>query len=356
MAAGTIESEGRAHARSKRLRGPWVTILKRLLIIPPTLFFITTVAFLLVEIMPGDPALVILGNGASEAELIRIRSELGLDLPMGERYVNYLGGLLRGDLGTSFFTGQPVLADILKFLPASIELVVLSLILAGIIGTTMGALSGYFRGRLPDRVTRVIITSLQAIPDFLIGLMLIFFIFYLWRLAPSPTGRLGIIDTYPPTVTGFLLVDLALAGDWKTFGTALHRSLLPVLTLALGSMAYFAKIARTTVGAAMWSRQVQFARACGLPEWRVLQYALLASRTSILTYTAILFGAMVGGSSIIETMFAWQGLGQWGLSSILALDIPAIQGFVIVTGLITMTVYLALDLLVVALDPRIQHD
>lgn len=331
-------------------------ILIRLALIPVTLLGVVTLAFLLVEVMPGDPALTILGNTASAEEADRIRRELGLDLPLAQRYLDYMSGVFSGDLGRSFFTGKPVLEDIRRFLPASIELVTLSLFCGAVLGISLGAAAGYWRDRAPDGASRVVITTIQALPEFLIGLLLIFTLFYLLRIAPAPLGRLGLLDSYPPRVTGFLFLDLTLAGDWPTLRSALHRTLMPGLTLTLGSLAYFAKVTRSAVGTAMSSKQVVFARACGLPEWQVLRYALLVARTPILTYTAILFATMVGGSSIIETMFAWQGLGQWGLAAILARDIPAIQGFVIVTGTITMLVYLVLDMIVAALDPRIRHE
>lgn len=345
-----------ARPPARRYNTFWKVLLKRLAFIPLAMVGVITISFLLVSIMPGDPALAILGSTASEREVEIVRTQLGLDRPLLERYVAYVGDVVQGDLGRSFFTGQQITGEIAKYFPASVELVVMSLLLGATTGITLGAVAGYYRGQAPDSASRFVIAGLQAVPEFLIGLLLIFFLFFLWRVAPSPLGRLGITDIYPPSVTGFLLVDLALAGDWKTFASALHRSMLPVLTLALGAIPLFAKITRTTVGTAMGSKQIQFARACGLSEWRVIQYALLQARTPILTYTAMLFGAMVGGSAIIETIFSWQGLGQWGLNAIITLDIPAIQGFVVVTGLFTMLVYLALDLLVVALDPRITHD
>lgn len=354
--AAPVAEDKRKPARRTSGRGIWGIVLRRLAFIPLAMFAVITISFMLVSIMPGDPALAILGSTATEQEVATVRSQLGLDRPLAERYVDYVANVLHGDFGRSFFTGQNIGDEILKYFPASVELVVMSLLLSATIGIPLGAMAGYFRERAPDRATRGLIAGLQAIPEFLIGLLLIFFLFYVLRVAPSPLGRLGITDIYPKPVTNFLLPDLAIAGDWKTLGTALHRSMLPVLTLALGAVPMFVKITRTTVGAAMGSKQVQFARACGLQEWRVLQYALYQARTPILTYTAMLFGAMVGGSAIIETMFSWQGLGQWGLNAIIALDIPAIQGFVIVTGLFTMLVYLALDLIVAALDPRIKHD
>lgn len=350
-----LAAEAAIASPARRRRAFWGMVAKRLAFIPLALFAVVTISFLLVSIMPGDPALAILGSTASEREVATVRGQLGLDRPLAERYVAYVGGVLQGDLGRSFFTGQPIRAEIAKYFPASIELVVMALLVAALIGISIGTLAGYWRGRAPDKAARVAIAGLEAVPGFLAGLLLIFFLFYLWRLAPSPTGRLGITDLYPPKVTNFLMLDLVIAGDWKGLQSALHRSMLPVLTLALGAIPLFAKITRTTVGAAMGSKQVQFARACGLSEWRVVQYALLQARTPILTYTAMLFGAMVGGSAIIETIFSWQGLGQWGLKAIVALDIPAIQGFVIVTGLFTMLVYLVLDLVVAALDPRIKN-
>lgn len=354
-AAGSRDLVAPGATQTRRPRRFWKMAAKRLAFIPLALFAVITISFLLVSIMPGDPALAILGSTASEAEVKAVRTELGLDRPLPERYVAYVGDILQGDFGRSFFTGQDIRGEILKYFPASLELVVMALLLALVVGVTIGAVAGYYRGRSADKVVRVVVAGLDAVPGFLTALLLIFFLFYLWRLAPSPLGRLGITDIYPKPVTGFLLVDLVIAGDWKTLGAALHRSMLPVLTLALGAIPLFAKITRTTVGAAMSSKQIQFSRACGLPEWRIMHYALLQARTPILTYMAMLFGAMVGGSAIIETIFSWRGLGQWGLNAIIALDVPAIQGFVIVTGLFTMLVYLVLDLLVVALDPRIDH-
>lgn len=354
--AVTAISPPQAALSGRRRRTFLKVLLKRLAFIPLAMVGVVTISFLLVSLMPGDPALAILGSTATEREAEIVRTQLGLDQPLLQRYASYVGDVLQSDLGKSFFTGQKITDEIATYFPASVELVAMSLVMGGTAGVAIGALAGYYRGQAPDTASRIVIAGFQAVPEFLIALLLIFFMFFLWRVAPSPLGRLGIMDIYPPSVTGFLLVDLALAGDWKTFISAVHRSMLPVLTLALGALPLFAKITRTTVGAAMGSKQIQFARACGLSEWRVVQYALLQARTPILTYTAMLFGAMVGGSAIIETIFSWNGLGQWGLNAIITLDLPAIQGFVIVTGLFTMFVYLALDLLVAALDPRISHD
>lgn len=326
----------------------------RLLAIPLSLAVVASCAFAIVSLMPGDPAIQILGQFASTEEVAKLRAELGLDRPMLERYGLYMWQLAHGDLGRSFISNRPVTAEIARYLPATIELVVLSTIGAVLIGLCLGGISAYFRGRWPDRVAGGGITLVQSVPDFLLALLLIFFFFYLWRLVPPPVGRLGFGASAPPAVTGMLLIDTLLNADWTTFRRVLSASILPVTALAVVYSAYIGKIARSTIGAALNSDQVLYARACGLSEWRVFNYALLQARTPILTYGAILFGALIGGAAIVETVFAWRGVGEWALQSMLKLDIPAIQGFIIVAGGITLVLYLVLDIMVLLLDPRIR--
>jgi ABC-type dipeptide/oligopeptide/nickel transport system permease component len=326
----------------------------RLIAIPMSLLVVATFAFALVALIPGDPAVQILGQFASPEELARLRAELGTDLPYFQRYAIFMGDLLRGDLGTSFFSRRPVFDEIARYLPATIELVVLSTIGAVIIGLVVGGIGAYFRGRWPDKVSSGAITLFQSVPDFLLALLLIFFLFYVLRLVPPPIGRLSFGASGPQVVTGMLLVDTLIAGDFQTFRRVASASVMPVLALSVVYSAYIGKISRTTIGAALNSDQALYARGCGLSEWQVFKYALLQSRTPILTYGAILFGSLIGGAAIIETVFAWRGVGEWALQSMLKLDVPAIQGFIIVAGGITLLLYLVLDIAVILLDPRIR--
>lgn len=330
-------------------------IARRLLTIPVSMFVIVTLCFGLVSLIPGDPAAVITGGYATAEQIDAARHELGLDKPLGERYLDYIGAVAHGDLGTSFFTRRPVLQSIGEYLPNTLELIVPALAIAVLLGLVLGGVGAYFQRRLPDRVTSVIITATQSIPDFVLGLVGIYVLFYLARIAPPPLGRLGIADTAPASLTHFLLLDSLIAGDWATLGSALSHAALPVLTLGIIYSSYFAKTTRATLGLAMGSAQVEFARACGLPERQVIRYAFVAARTSILTYGAILFGVLLGGAAIIETIFSWQGAGQWALNAMLKVDVPVIQGFVLVVGLATLLIYLVLDLLIVLLDPRTSH-
>lgn len=331
-----------------------VFIAKRLLIIPLSMLVVITLAFGLVSLMPGDPALIILGSFATDAEIARVHAELGLDLPLWQRYLDYLSQVVQGDLGTSFVSRRPVLSEIAQHLPDTIELVVPALAVAFLLGLGIGTVAAYYRRQTADRVARSVITAFQSIPDFVLGLFLIYLLFFLAGLVPSPVGRLGLLESQPPPITHFLFVDLLLRGEWGLWWSAFRHAIVPILTLGVVYSAYFAKTARSTMNVSLRSPQVEFARACGLPERKVIRYAFLTARTPMLTYGAVLLGALVGGAAIIEVIFSWQGLGQWALESILDRDVPAIQGFIIVAGLMTLVIYLVLDVLTVILDPRVE--
>jgi peptide/nickel transport system permease protein len=327
-------------------------VVRRLLMMPVSMLVIVTLCFGLVSLIPGDPAVTITGGYATADELAAIRQELGLDKPPVERYLHYLSGVLHGDLGASFFTREPVLTSLGRYLPNTLELIVPALLLAVVLGLALGGTGAYFQRRLPDRLSSVMITVTQSVPDFVLGLLGIYFLFYLARIAPPPLGRLDIGATEPAAVTHFLVIDCIIAGNWSALGSALGHLALPVLTLGIVYSSYFAKTARATLGQTMRSAQVEFARACGLRERQVIRYAFVAARTAIVTYGVILFGVLLGGAAIIETIFSWQGAGQWALDAMLKVDVPVIQGFVLMVGFMTLLIYLVLDLLVAMLDPR----
>ena len=175
------------------------------------------------------------------------------------------------------------------------------------------------------------------------------------RMASSSSGRLAITEFPPPKVTGFITIDAVLAGQWSTFVSGLQHLVLPVLTLGLVYAAYFSKTARTTVGKALHSQQAQFARAMGFPERTVVRYAFVEARTTIVTYAGVIFAALLGGEAIVERIFAWNGIGSWALQGIIKLDLPVVQGMVLVAGLLTLLTYTLLDIVVGLLDPRISH-
>ncbi len=196
----------------------------------------------------------------------------------------------------------------------------------------------------------------QAVPDFVAGLVLVYLLAFRAGIFPQATGQLGITTAAPPDVTGMIIVDSALAGQWSTFREAVSHIILPAVAQGLLLAAIYARVIRSRLGAALQGNQVEFARACGLRERTVLRYAATGARTSVLTYTALLIGALFATSAVIETVFNWGGVAQWGIRSISELDIPAMQGFVVLTGVATVLLYLALDVIIVVLDPRVRLD
>jgi peptide/nickel transport system permease protein len=339
---------------------------KRLLFIPVAIVLVVTLSFGIVNLLPSDPARQIAGDFASEESLAQIRAELRLDESIPKRYLTYVGishviddreprGLLQGDLGTSYFTKRPVTEEIRQYLPSTLELVVMSITVAIMIGGVMGLAASYYGG-LADHFMRLGMTVVQSIPDFLLGLVLIYVFFFRLRWVPAPVGQFDVLDEAPPRVTGAVIPDAAIAGEWQTLRSAFLHALLPVLTLGIFYSAYFAKTTRSVLDVAFASNQVEFARACGLPERKVVGYALRQARTPILTYGGILFAALLGGAALVETIFSWNGLGQWAITSVLKVDVPAIQGFTLIAGLFTLAIFLLLDVLVVILDPRVSYE
>lgn len=328
----------------------------RLALIPVSLFVVVTLSFGLLALIPGDPAYVIAGPFPSEEDVAAVQEALGLDEPVWVQYSTYLANVAQGDLGRSLYTNRPVVEDILRLAPNTIELIVPSILLAMIFGIGVGILAAYYGDQATGRVARGVTGVIQSTPDFVMGLALIYVFFYRAGLAPPPVGRTGLSEVILIRWTGFPLVDAVLTGEWAAMGTLLRHMVLPVLTIGIVYSAYFARITRATMGAALQSPQVEFARANGLSERRVIWYAFLDARTPIITYSVILLAAMSGGVIIVETIFAWPGIGQWGLNSIVELDIPAAQGFIVITGGITLTLYILLDIVTKYLDPRVQYE
>jgi ABC-type dipeptide/oligopeptide/nickel transport system permease component len=329
-------------------------IVKRLLLVLVSLWALVTVAFLLVALLPTDPARAVAGQYATPEDIAAVAHKLGLDQPLWQRYLDFLGELLHGSLGTDIFTNVPIADEIGQRLPSTLELIILSMVVAAVVGLGLGALSAYYHRRWQDRVASGIVSVLQAVPDFIIAVVVLYLFFHVLGWLPGPEGQLSIATTRPPTVTGMILLDSLLAGQWDTFVDAVRHAVLPCLALGLALGALFARVSRVALREALESDQTRFARAMGLRESTVLRYAFLTSRTPILTYAAIMFASLVGGTAIIETVFNWNGVSQWSVQAMLANNFPGIQGFIVVAGTITLLVYVVLDVLTGILDPRLR--
>jgi len=328
--------------------------LRRLAILPVAVFLVLTAAFFMVNGLPSNAARNALGPLADDAAVAEFNHKFGLDQDLWTRYVHYLGDLVRGDLGTSYYTSSDISGQLVRYFPATLELSLLSLVVAVVLGTALGVLSAYKSQSVSGRAARMVTSVVQAVPDFAIGLLLIYVFFFLLHLAPAPLGQVGAEDMESLRITNAAALDALLRGRWDVFGSAVSQLVLPVATLGLFYSAIFSRMVGSLLRTALKSPQVEFARACGQPERRVIWYALLDVRAPIVTYIAMLAGFLIGGEAVIETVFAWNGLGQWALAGVLATDLPVIQGFILVATTFTLLLYMMLDVISHVLDPRIE--
>jgi len=317
---------------------------------------IISASFFLMSLLPGDIARALLGPVATPSQVARVNSELGLNQPIFVRYWRYISDVAHGSLGSSYYTGRAIVKELSSRLPATIELVVPALAIAILLGITLGAIGAYYTRRRPDTLARFGLTVIQSVPDFLLGLLLILVCFSWLNILPGPEGQLSFADSPPPHVTGMYVIDALLAGDGSTAVSAIRHLVLPAVTLGVVYSATLGRTARALLGNALTSEYTQFGRACGLPEFRLVRNAVLASRTGLLTYTAVLIASIIGGDAVVEIVFSWNGVGQYAVQSMLRQDLPAVEGFVIVVGTLTVVVYLLLDLASALLDPRIRFD
>ncbi|WP_336648546.1 ABC transporter permease [Microbacterium sp. MMO-10] len=327
-------------------------IVSRVLIAVVLLWGLITLSFGLVSLLPGNPAVALLGEYATPTDVARINAQLGLDKPFLERYLDYLVRVLHGDLGTSFFTGSSVSQELWTRLPNTLVYLVPGLLLALAIGLGLGALAAYRAGRAADKVFGVSVSLLMAMPEFVLALLLLFVFYQQLHIAPAPLGMLSPADPTPPKITGLVPIDVVLAGQWQTVGSILSRAALPILTLGLFFAAPFGKTVRSGLLQILNSPQIEFAKACGLRPGQVFRYALTDVRGALMTYMVLLFAASLSGAAIIESVFSWPGVGGWSLDGVLKGDVPVIQGFVLIMGATSLLGYVILDTLITLMDPR----
>lgn len=331
-------------------------ILSRIVIALLLLLGLITLSFGLVSLLPGNPAVALLGEYATETDIARINSQLGLDKPFWDRYFDYIGRTLSGDLGNSFFTGSSVSSEIWTRLPNTLVYLVPGLVLALLIGMGMGTLAAYRYGRVADKAFTAGVSVLMAMPEFVLALLLLFIFYQQLHLAPAPLGMLSSSDIPPPKVTGSLALDAMLAGQWGTMQSILSRAVLPIITMGLFFAAPFGKTVRTGLLQVLNSPQIEFARACGLKPLQVFRYALSDVRGALMTYMVLLFAAALSGAAIVESVFSWPGVGGWSLDGVLKGDVPVIQGFVLIMGATSLLGYVLLDTLITLLDPRTRNN
>ena len=329
--------------------------LRRLMLLAFAGWGVLTITFVVSRILPADPVALLAGPHASPEVARGISTHLGLDQPLPVQYARYLAGALRGDLGSSFRTGQPVVADLLARFPATLELVLASAGLGLAAALPLGVVTAVRRGRWPDYLGRGLTLVGVAVPSFWLGLVLVYVLFFQLRLFPAPVGRLPVDQAPPPVLTGLLLLDTLLAGRPATFWSAAGQLVLPAITLAFVILGPIARVLRASMLEALGSDYIRTARAMGIRERRVLGgHALRNALLPSVTVAGGLFGNLLGGAVLVETVFAWPGLGRYVVDAIQVSDYAAIQGFVLLAGGLYAAVFQAVDLVYTLLDPRLR--
>ncbi len=327
----------------------------RLIASIPALLGVVVVTFILMRVLPGDPAVFFAsGPSAGKEEIEELRRSMGLDKPVPVQLYRYLGDVAQGNFGRSMTTGQPVVLDIRRRLPASLELTCTALIIALMMSLPLGVFAALRQGSPVDHAVRLLCTLGVCVPTFVSGLLLIFVFYYLLGWAPDPTARIDIFASAPPDITGFYLVDFALVGDWDGWWAAFSQLLLPAFTMALFVLAPLARMTRASMLAVLGSDFIRTAHAMGLSRLRIIgAYALRNALLPVLTITGIVFSTMLGANVLVEKVFSWPGVASYALDALLASDYAPVQAFVLLMASIFVLVNVTIDVLYGIADPRV---
>jgi peptide/nickel transport system permease protein len=324
----------------------------RLLVAVPVVLGILFLTFMLIRIGQQDPVAMLAGPLADASTYQMIRAELELDRPLLEQFARYVERLLHGDLGRSWQGGSPVLQDIVSHFPITLELVVLAVGLAALIGIPVGIRAASRPNGWFDQLSRFGALTAFSIPTYWMGLMAILLFFYWLRWAPAPMGRLGMDQIAPQVVTGSVFLDSLLSRDWAAARSAAAQLLLPVACFTLVAAAPIIKQTRAIAIEVLGSDYIRFARASGFSRATLRRMALRNSLAPILTFLGTEITSLLAAASLIEYIFSWGGLGQLGLNAILLGDFAVVQGYVLALALFSVVVFLIVDLAVLVLEPR----
>jgi dipeptide transport system permease protein len=329
-------------------------ILKRLVGAIPNIIGVVIVTFILTRALPGDPAAYFAGAAATQEAVEQVRKELGLDKSLAHQFVLYLGDLAQGDLGNSLSTGQPVMAEIAARLPASLELTLCGLVFAMVIAIPLGIMAATRPGSWVDHLCRLLATAGVSLPTFFTGLLLAYIFYFLLGWAPSPLGRLDVIYSAPPTITGMYMIDSLLVWDLEVFWASMKQLFLPAITLGLFVMAPIMRMTRASMLGVLSSDFIRTARASGLSRTTVLyKYAFRNALLPVVTTLGMVFSFLLGSNVLVEKVFAWPGIGSYVIEALVASDYAPVQGFVLTMALLYVALNLVIDILYGIIDPRV---
>ncbi|MEI6509997.1 MAG: ABC transporter permease [bacterium] len=329
-------------------------IVRRLLSMVPVLIGVSIIVFLFIHMIPGDPAVAILGERATPESVARMRTELGLDKPIWEQYFIYIGNIFQGDWGRSIRSNTPILDEIRVKFPATAELAMAAMLIALLIGLPAGIISAARRNSVFDSAAMFVALIGVSMPVFWLGLMLAFLFSVALGWLPF-SGRLD-ATLVLQTKTGFMVWDAIMAANWNALGNSLAHLILPAVALSTIPMAIIARMTRSSLLEELGQDYVRTAKAMGFNERRILMgHAMKNASLPVVTTIGLQVGALLSGAILTETIFSWPGIGRWIFSAIQARDYPIVQGSALLITLVYMAVNLLVDISYAFLDPRIRY-
>lgn len=329
-------------------------IARRLALMVLVVFGVLVITFVISHVIPADPVLAILGGNAPAERVDALRRQLGLDRPLPQQFVAYIWGAVRGDLGRSLRTGRPVWQDIQQYFPATVELTLSAILVAIVLGIPLGVISAARRNQVHDHTARVFSIVGVSMPVFWTGLVLMLLLYYRLGWLPGP-GRLDLEILAPPSRTRLLLLDSLLAGNWEALRNAIGHLIMPAFVLGYVATATIARMTRSSMLDVLYQDYIRTARSKGLRERVViLRHALRNALIPTVTVIGLVFGGLLEGSVLTETIFAWPGLGRYITTGYISLDYPAVMGGTLYIAVVFSIVNLIVDLTYAFLDPRIR--
>lgn len=331
-------------------------IARRLFLLVLTAIGITLVTFVISHVIPSDPAVLIAGHNATAHTLELVRHQYGLDKPLVTQYLDYLNGILHGNLGMSTYSRRSVVTDLATYLPATLELVLVAIVSAVIIGVPLGVVSAIRKGGVIDHLSRIFAIAGSSLPLFWLGLLLQLVFGGTLKILPL-SGRLSPSVAPPPKVTGLYTIDSLLAGQLGTFVNAFEHIVLPAAVLAFASLSLIVRVTRSSMLEVLSQDYIRTARTKGLSRRRVIvRHALRNALIAPVTLLGLQLGYLLSGVFLVEVVFSWPGIGFYSVHAVQGSDYVAIMGVTLVVALIYSTINLLTDIAYLAMDPRINYE
>lgn len=328
-------------------------ILKRIFLMVIVMFGVATIVFFITHVIPADPVGAILGGNAPIELVDEMRHQLGLDKPITLQFIDYIKGIVHADFGISLKSNRPVLKDIINYFPATIELAIASMIFAVVVGVILGVYSAIYRNKSIDHFSRIFSILGVSMPVFWLGLLLLLLFYYHLDLLPG--GGRNSLFIFSPRITGLLLLDSIIAGDWTAFWDGLSHIILPAFVLGYASAASIARIMRASMLDILRQDFIRTAKSKGLSKRVVIyRHALKNALIPVVTIIGLSFGSLLSGAVLTETIFSWPGLGRYIVNALLVLDYPAVTGGTLFIAFVYSLANLVVDISYAVLDPRMR--